>query len=97
MNLGKWDAAAKLRCSCPSNTMAYGSKRGTGSICSFEDLVIVELKAVDNVNPVCHAQLISYLKLSDKSLGLLINFNVVHLRDGIKRFVRGNKWKKIPS
>lgn len=62
-----------------------------------EDLVIVELKAVDNVNPVCHAQLISYLKLSDKSLGLLINFNVVHLRDGIKRFVRGNKWKKIPS
>lgn len=57
------------------------------------DLVVVELKAVETIHPICHAQLISYLKLSDKSLGLLINFNVVHLKDGIKRFVRGKSWR----
>ena len=62
-----------------------------------DDLVIVEIKAVEKINPVCHAQLISYLKLNKKSLGLLINFNVVHLRDGIKRFVRGHEWKTIGS
>lgn len=58
-----------------------------------EDLVIVELKSVEQIHPICKAQLISYLKLSNKNLGLLINFNVEHLRDGIKRFVRGNDWK----
>jgi GxxExxY protein len=58
-----------------------------------EDLVIVELKSVDAISPVHHAQLISYLKLSGRALGLLINFNVVHLRDGIKRFVNGTGWK----
>jgi GxxExxY protein len=62
-----------------------------------DDLVIVEIKSVEKVHPVCHAQLITYLKLSKRNLGLLINFNVVHLREGIKRFVRGYKWKEIPS
>jgi len=37
---------------------------------------------------------ISYLKLSGISIGLLINFNVVHLKDGIKRFVNGSSWKE---
>ncbi len=58
-----------------------------------EDLVIVEIKSVDGISPVHQAQILSYLKLSGKSLGLLINFNVVHLRDGIKRFVNGTGWK----
>jgi GxxExxY protein len=58
-----------------------------------EDLVIVELKSVDGIAPVHQAQIISYLKLSGRSLGLLINFNVVHLKDGIKRFVNGTGWK----
>jgi GxxExxY protein len=58
-----------------------------------EDLVIVEIKSVDAISPVHQAQLLSYLKLSGKSLGLLINFNVVHLKDGIKRFVSGTGWK----
>lgn len=49
--------------------------------------VIVELKTVDAITPVHKAQLLSYLKLSDRRLGLLINFNVVHLRTGIKRMV----------
>ena len=59
-----------------------------------EDLVIVEIKSVDAISPVHYAQLISYLKLSGKSIGLLINFNVVHLRDGIKRFVNGRGWRE---
>ena|SRR5271165_1948577 len=58
-----------------------------------EDRVIVELKSVDAIAPVHQAQIISYLKLSGRSLGLLINFNVAHLKDGIKRFVNGTGWK----
>jgi len=60
-----------------------------------EDLVIVEIKPVDAISPVHQAQVISYLKLSGKSIGLPINFNVVHLRDGIKRFVNGTGGGKI--
>lgn len=58
-----------------------------------ENLVVVEIKSVDAISPVHHAQIITYLKLSGKSIGLLINFNVVHLKDGIKRFVNGTDWK----
>jgi GxxExxY protein len=61
-----------------------------------EDLVIVELKAIDSINDIHKAQIISYLKLSGKSLGLIINFHVTHLKDGIKRFVEGKKWN-LPS
>jgi len=50
-------------------------------------------KSVDALSPVHHAQLISYLKLREKPIGLLIKFNVVHLKDGIKRFVNGTNWK----
>ncbi len=49
--------------------------------------VILEIKSVESVLPVHYAQLLSYLRLSGKQLGLLINFNVVHLKDGIKRIV----------
>ena len=58
-----------------------------------EDLVVVEVKSVDAISPVHQAQVLSYLKLSGKSIGLLINFNVVHLKDGIKRFVNGTGWQ----
>jgi GxxExxY protein len=58
-----------------------------------EDLVVVELKSVDALSPVHQAQILSYLKLSGKSLGLLINFNIAHLKDGIRRFVNGTGWK----
>ena len=50
------------------------------------DLVIVELKAIDLVNPVWEAQIISHLKLTKLKLGYLINFNVPLIKDGIKRF-----------
>lgn len=49
--------------------------------------LILEIKAVDAISPVHHAQLLSYLRLSQKRLGLLINFNVASLRDGIHRKV----------
>ncbi|MBI5834250.1 MAG: GxxExxY protein [Armatimonadetes bacterium] len=52
-----------------------------------EDKVIIELKAVEALRPVHEAQLLSYLKLSGLRLGLLMNFNVVRLREGIKRRV----------
>jgi GxxExxY protein len=52
-----------------------------------EDTVIVELKAVEKLLPIHKAQLLSYLKLSGKNIGLLINFNVIHLKDGIVRLV----------
>jgi GxxExxY protein len=54
-----------------------------------EDQVIVELKAVAKTLPVHEAQLLSYLKLSGHRVGLLINFHVPRLRDGIKRMVSG--------
>ncbi len=52
-----------------------------------ENCVIVEFKSVETMNPVYDAQLITYLKLTGIRLGFLINFNVVHLKDGIKRIV----------
>lgn len=52
-----------------------------------EDQVVVELKAVDVLAPIHHAQVISYLKATGKTLGLLINFNVPILKQGIKRVV----------
>lgn len=51
-----------------------------------EDKVVVELKAVDKMNPLFDAQLITYMKLSKSPLGLLINFNEKLVKDGIKRF-----------
>ena len=53
-----------------------------------ENKVICEIKAVDLVNPVWEAQVLSHLKLTERRLGYLINFNVVNIGSGIKRFVR---------
>ena len=53
------------------------------------DKVVVELKAIDKLLPVHTAQLLSYLKLGKYKLGYLLNFNVVHMKDGIKRMVNG--------
>src|SRR5690348_990079 len=54
-----------------------------------EELVVVEVKSIDRLAALHQAQLLSYLKLSGKRLGLIINFNVVLLKDGIKRLVNG--------
>ena len=52
-----------------------------------ENEIIIELKAVEILLPIHEAQILTYLKLADKSLGLLINFNVPKLVDGFKRKV----------
>ena len=52
-----------------------------------EDLVIVEFKAQENYHPVWEAQLLSYLKLTGKRLGFLVNFHVPLMKDGIKRLI----------
>jgi GxxExxY protein len=53
------------------------------------DIVIVEVKSVEQILPVHFAQLLTYLRLANKRVGLLINFNVAHLRQGVKRIVNG--------
>ena len=54
-----------------------------------ERQTILEIKAIDAIAPVHIAQLLSYLKLTDKWLGFLLNFNVVLMKDGIRRIVNG--------
>ena len=58
-----------------------------------ENTVIVEIKCVEALLPIHKAQLLTYLRLANKALGLLLNFNVVHLREGIKR-VLNNKYQR---
>jgi GxxExxY protein len=53
-----------------------------------EDCVIVEIKAVETMNPVFTAQTLTYLKLTERRLAFLINFNVARIKDGIKRLIR---------
>lgn len=54
-----------------------------------EDLVVIELKAVERIEPLFEAQLITYLKLTKRWLGMLLNFNVPVMKNGIKRIVNG--------
>lgn len=58
-----------------------------------DDAVIVELKAVTDLHPIHEAQLLTYLRLARKSLGLLINFNVPVLKQGVKRVVCGDLFR----
>jgi GxxExxY protein len=53
----------------------------------IEDTLVAELKCAETLLPIHHAQLLTYLRLSGKRFGLLINFDVAHLRDGIRRAV----------
>ncbi|OPZ82427.1 MAG: hypothetical protein BWY76_02718 [bacterium ADurb.Bin429] len=54
-----------------------------------KDIVILELKSVETLLPVHKKQLLTYLRLTDRHLGLLINFGAAYIRDGIKRVVNG--------
>ena len=54
-----------------------------------EDKVIVEIKSVEQLAPVHNKQLLTYLRLADKRLGVLINFHAVLIKDGITRVVNG--------
>jgi len=55
-----------------------------------QDAIVVELKAVETILPVHEVQLVTYLKLSGMKLGLLVNFNVPILKNGLRRRINGN-------
>lgn len=56
----------------------------------IDNVLVVEIKAVEKILPVHEAQLVTYLKLSGKKLGLLINFNADLLKNGVRRKINGN-------
>jgi GxxExxY protein len=62
-----------------------------------EDLVVVEIKAVEALKPVHLAQLITYVRLAKRPAGLLINFNVKRLVEGVRRVVNGPQIREEPS
>ena len=62
-----------------------------------EDSLIVELKSVERITPLHHAQLLTYLKLTKKSLGLIINFNTPHLKNGIARLINSPSASSVSS
>jgi GxxExxY protein len=61
-----------------------------------QDRVVIELKCVDALLPIHKAQLLTYLRLANKPLGLLLNFNVVHMRDGIRRILN-NRYQNVAA
>lgn len=70
--------------------LRYGSVQIEGGLrldLLIEDRIIIELKAQDNFHPVWEAQLLSYLKLTGKRLGFIINFHVPQIKDGIQRII----------
>jgi len=60
----------------------------------IEDTIIVELKSLENIQPVHKKQLLTYLRLANKPLGLLINFNEALLKDGITRIINQKRKKE---
>ena len=60
-----------------------------------EDTLIIEIKAIEKLQPVHHSQVLTYLKLGRKPICLIINFNAARLSDGLKRFVNSQK-SRIP-
>ena len=62
-----------------------------------EDTVVVELKSVSELASIHEAQMLTYLKLSGRPLGLLINFNVRRLRDGVRRMILTPSWRGAPD
>jgi GxxExxY protein len=83
------DSGLKISCQVPLPIYYRHLKMDIGYRVDImvEEAIIVELKAVEKVQLLHKAQLLSYLKMSGLNLGLLINFNVVSLKDGIQRLV----------
>lgn len=73
-----------------------GQKLGVGYRIDLliEGRVVTEVKSVEAIHPIHEAQLLSSMRLSGIPVGLLINFNVLHLKNGIKRMVDGQNWDK---
>ena len=82
-------AGLKVRCEVPL-PIRYGEVRieaGYRLDMLVDDMVVIENKTVDRLLPIHAAQLLTYLKLSDRRLGFLLNWNVKLMKNGIKRFV----------
>jgi GxxExxY protein len=79
----------KVRVQVPIEMMYKGEPLGKIYVIDMlvEDEIILELKSVEAIEPIFKAQLVTYLKLANKSLGYLINFNVTLLKDGFHRIV----------
>ena len=89
MNCGNGGFVSKRNSRFPSATMECALTSDIVLDLLVENEVVVELKAIETVLPVHKAQLLSYLRLGGKRLGLLINFHVDRLKDGITRLVNG--------
>jgi GxxExxY protein len=77
----------QVACQCEVPVLYRGIRMEAGFRADLivNDKVIIEVKSIENVMPVHKKQLLTYLRLADKRLGLLINFNVVLIKDGITR------------
>ena len=79
--------AFRLQCPIPVLYKEVNLDCGYRIDIMVEDALIVELKSVEKIDMIHQAQLITYMKLARIKVGLLLNFNVIRLRDGIRRFV----------
>lgn len=85
--LGKLGLKARKEVALPVSYKEISLDMGYRIDLIVEEKVIVEIKAVDSINDIHLAQVLTYLKMSGLKVGLLLNFNVVKLTDGIKRVV----------
>jgi GxxExxY protein len=85
----KRDLAVDRQRAIPINYEGMAFDEGFRADLIVNDRVIVELKSVENISPVHKKQLLTYLRLADKRLGLLINFGANMIKDGIFRVVNG--------
>jgi GxxExxY protein len=92
MNCSNGDSAVVSQVALPVHYDNLKLDSGYRMDLLIENRIIVELKCVETIMPIHKAQLLTYLRLANKPLGLLLNFNVVHLRDGIKRILN-NKYE----
>ena len=84
--LDKLDIKYERQKELPINYKGMTLKNGYRIDILVEDKIVIELKSVDTLQPIYSAQILTYLKLSQKPLGLLINFNVTNLQNGIRRY-----------
>ena len=84
--LDKLDIKYERQKELPINYKGMTLENGYRIDILVEDKIVIELKSVDILKPIHSAQLLTYLKLSKKPLGLLINFNVTNLQNGIRRY-----------
>jgi hypothetical protein len=89
MNWAGEDSSRRASSRSRSSTTTSGSTPVFRADLIVEDKVIVEIKSVEVLAPVHKKQLLTYLRLADKRLGLLINFHVALIKDGITRIVNG--------